>query len=56
MFTRVQKYEIQKVVSQGPLDLPKDESTWNAAEIRKSTVNFSAINIMQCSVHPDEFF
>ena len=42
-------------MSQGPIDLPKDESTWKATQIRKSTINFSALNIIQCAVPPDEY-
>ena len=39
----------------GPYDLLEDENKWMEEDIKKSKVNFSAMNIMQCAIHPDEY-
>ena len=49
VFLRAQDYEIWKVVSRGPYVLPEDEDKWSAEDIKKSTVNYNAMNIMQCA-------
>ncbi|MQL97843.1 hypothetical protein Taro_030545 [Colocasia esculenta] len=55
IFLRAQNYEIWKVVSNGPYTLPEDEGKWTKDNIKKSQINFSAMNIMQCAIHPDEY-
>ena len=54
-FLHSQEYEIWKVVNSSPYILPKDESEWTYEHIMHSKLNFSAMNIMQCAIHPDEF-
>ena len=39
----------------GPYELPKDENKWTEEDIKQSKVNFSAMNIMQSVIHPDEY-
>ena len=55
VFICAQDYEVWKVVSQGPFQLPDDESTWNREQIRQSVINYSTMNIMQCAIHLNEF-
>ena len=55
VFLRSQDYEIWKVVNNGPYDLPEDENKWTTKHIMQSKLNFSAMNIMQYAIHPDEF-
>ena len=55
VFLRSQDYEIWRVVKSGPYELLKDESKWTEEDIKQSKVNFSAMNIMQCAIHPDEY-
>ena len=55
VFLRAQDHHIQKVVSKGPFDLPEDDDTWTRDQIMKSNLNWSAMNIMQCTLHPTEF-
>ncbi|MQM14456.1 hypothetical protein Taro_047387 [Colocasia esculenta] len=52
---RAQDYELWKVVSKGPTDLPEAEDTWTREQIRKATVNWSTMNMMQCAIHPKEY-
>ena len=55
VFLRSQEYEIWKVVNSGPYVLSEDESEWTSEHIMHSKLNFSAMNIMQCEIHPNEF-
>ncbi|MQM17791.1 hypothetical protein Taro_050769 [Colocasia esculenta] len=55
IFLRAQDYEIWKVVSNGPYTLPENEEKLTEDNIEKSKINFSAMNIMQCAIHPDEY-
>ncbi|MQL95273.1 hypothetical protein Taro_027935 [Colocasia esculenta] len=55
VFLRAQDYELWKIVSKGAYELPADEDTWTREQIRKGTLNWSALNMMQCAVHPKEF-
>jgi len=55
VFLRASNYEVWKVVRSGPYDLPENEADWTQDQIKKSTLNFSAINIIQCAVHPEEY-
>ena len=55
VFLRSQDYEIWRVVNCDPYDRPKDENKWTEEDIKQSKVNFSAMNIMQCAIHPDEY-
>ena len=55
VFLRVQDHQIWKVVSRGPFLLPEDDETWTRDQITKSNLNWSAMNIMQCALHPTEF-
>ena len=55
MFLRAQDHQIWKVVSRGPFLLPEDDETWTRDQITKSNLNWSAMNIMQCALHPTEF-
>ncbi|MQM12966.1 hypothetical protein Taro_045887 [Colocasia esculenta] len=55
VFLRAQDHQIWKVVSNGPYELSEDEEKWTPEEIKKSNANWSAMNIMQCSLHPTEF-
>ena len=43
-------------MSRGPFELPEDDETWTRDQIAKSNLNRSAMNIMQCALHPTEFF
>ena len=55
MFLSSQDYEVWRVIDKGPYKLPEDEESWNPQQIKQSTVNFSAMNIMQCAIHPNEY-
>ena len=55
MFLRAQDHQIWKVVSKGPFILLEDDETWTRDYITKSNLNWSAMNIMQCALHPTEF-
>ena len=55
VFLRAQDHQIWKVVSKGPFDLPEDDDIWTRDQIMKSNLNWSAMNIMQCALHPTEF-
>ena len=55
VFLRAQDHQIWKVVSRGPFQLPEDDETWTRDQITKSNLNWSAMNIMQCTLHPTEF-
>ena len=55
VFLRAQDHQIWKVVSKGPFQLPEDDETWTRDQITKSNLNWSAMNIMQCALHPTEF-
>ena len=55
VFLRAQDYQIWRVVSKGPYELPENEDDWAEEHIKKSTVNFNAMNIMQCAIDPTEF-
>ena len=35
--------------------LPEDDETWTKDQITKSNLNWSVMNIMQCTLHPTEF-
>ncbi|MQM04389.1 hypothetical protein Taro_037185 [Colocasia esculenta] len=35
--------------------MPQDEDTWTKDQIAKGTLNWSALNMMQCAVHPKEY-
>ncbi|MQM04281.1 hypothetical protein Taro_037079 [Colocasia esculenta] len=55
VFLRAQNYELWKIVRTGPYELPQDEDTWTKDQIAKGTLNWSALNMMQCAVHPKEY-
>ena len=55
VFLRAQDHQIWKVVSRGLFLLPEDDETWTRDQITKSNLNWSAMNIMQCALHPTEF-
>ena len=55
VFLRSQDYEVWRVIDKGPYKLLEDEDSWNPQQIKQSTVNFSAMNIMQCTIHPNEY-
>ena len=55
VFLRAHDHQIWKVVSRGPFQLPEDDETWTKDQITKSNLNWSAMNIMQCALHPTEF-
>ena len=55
VFLRAQDHQIWKVVSRGPFLLSEDDETWTRDQITKSNLNWSAMNIMQCALHPTEF-
>ena len=42
-------------MNNGPYALLEDENEWTDEHIMQSKVNFSAMNIMQCVIHLDEF-
>ncbi|MQM03870.1 hypothetical protein Taro_036660 [Colocasia esculenta] len=48
-------YELWKIVDKGPDELPEDESLWTKDQINKSTLSWSAMNMMQCAIHPKEY-
>lgn len=55
VFLRAQDHEIWKVVNTGPHVLSEDESKWTEDEVKKAKLNYSAMNIMQCAINPDEY-
>ena len=55
VFLRAQDHQIWKVVSKGPFELPEDDDNWTRDQIMKSNLNWSAMNVMQCALHPTEF-
>ncbi|MQM22472.1 hypothetical protein Taro_055524 [Colocasia esculenta] len=55
VFLRAQDFELWKIVSKGAYVLPEDEDTWTKDQIKKGTLNWSALNMMQCTVHPKEY-
>ena len=55
VFLRATDYDVWRVIQAGPHELPKDEAEWTRDQIKKSTVNYSAINMMQCAIHPEEY-
>ena len=55
VFLRAQDHQIWKVVSRGPFLLREDDETWNRDQITKSNLNQSAMNIIQCALHPTKF-
>ncbi|MQM16140.1 hypothetical protein Taro_049094 [Colocasia esculenta] len=55
VFLRAQNFELWKIVSKGVYTLPEDEDTWTKDQIAKGTLNWSALNMMQCTVHPKEY-
>ncbi|MQM16460.1 hypothetical protein Taro_049417 [Colocasia esculenta] len=55
VFLRAQNIELWKIVSKGAYTLPQDEDTWTKDQIAKRTLNWSALNMMQCTVHPKEY-
>ncbi|MQM16507.1 hypothetical protein Taro_049467 [Colocasia esculenta] len=55
VFLRAHDYELWKIISKGPYELPADEDTWTREQICKGTLNWSTLNMMQCAVHPKEY-
>ena len=55
VFLRAQNYEIWKVVETGPYENQGEEETWTREQIRRATLNYSAMNMIQCAVHPKEY-
>ncbi|MQM21098.1 hypothetical protein Taro_054132 [Colocasia esculenta] len=55
VFLRAQNYELWKIVDKGPDELPGDESLWTKGQINKPTLSWSAMNMMQCAIHPKEY-
>jgi len=55
VFLRAQNYEIWKVVEVGPYENQGEEETWTREQIRKATLNYSVMNMIQCAVHPKEY-
>jgi hypothetical protein len=55
VFLRAQDYDLWKIVSKGPVELPEEEETWTREQIKKATMTWSALNMMQCAIHPREF-
>ena len=55
VFLRSQDYEVWKVIEKGPYELSEDENTWTHEHIKQSTVNYNAMNIMQCAIYPNEY-
>ena len=56
VFLCSQDYEIWNVVNNSPYTLSEDENEWTSEHIMQSKLNLSVMNIMQCVIHPDEFF
>ncbi|MQM22491.1 hypothetical protein Taro_055544 [Colocasia esculenta] len=52
---RIGKIELWKIVRKGAYKLPQDKDTWRKYQIAKGTLNWSALNMMQCAVHPKEY-
>ena len=55
VFLRAQDYELWRIVERGLMDLPEDEDSWTREQIRRATMNWSAMNMMQCTIHPKEY-
>ncbi|MQL99071.1 hypothetical protein Taro_031788 [Colocasia esculenta] len=55
VFLRAQKFELWKIVSKGAYVMLEDEDTWTKDQIAMGTLNWSALNMMQCVVHPKEY-
>ena len=56
IFLRSQDYEVWRVIEKVPYELPEDEDTWTHEHIKQSTINYNAMNIMQCAIHLKEYF
>ncbi|MQL68600.1 hypothetical protein Taro_000879 [Colocasia esculenta] len=55
VFLRAQNFELWEIVKKGAYELPEVEDTWTKDQIAKGTLNWSALNMMQCVVHPKEY-
>ncbi|MQM15954.1 hypothetical protein Taro_048906 [Colocasia esculenta] len=55
VFLRAQDYKLWKIVDKGLAKLPEDEDLWTKDQIKKSTLNWSSMNMMQCAIHPKEY-
>ncbi|MQL86307.1 hypothetical protein Taro_018837 [Colocasia esculenta] len=55
VFLRAHGYEVWKVVSNGPYVLLEDEEQGMEDQIKKSKINYNAMNIMQCTIHLNEY-
>ncbi|MQM07925.1 hypothetical protein Taro_040772 [Colocasia esculenta] len=47
--------DLGRIVDKGPVELPENEDLWTKDQIKKSTLNWSAMNMMQCAIHPKEY-
>ncbi|MQM11648.1 hypothetical protein Taro_044557 [Colocasia esculenta] len=55
VFLGAQNIELWKIVHRGAYTLPEDKDTRTKDQIAKGTINCSALNVMQCTVHPKEY-
>ena len=55
VFLRAQDYQLWRIVEKGPIELPEDEDSWTREQIRRATMNQSAMNMMQCAIHLKEY-
>ena len=46
VFLRAQDYELQRIIEKGPIELPEDEDSWTREQIKRATMNWSAMNMM----------
>ncbi|MQM22673.1 hypothetical protein Taro_055729, partial [Colocasia esculenta] len=55
VFLRAQNYEVWRIVEKGPIEVTRDEDQWTREQIRRVTLNYSAINMLQCAIHSREY-
>ncbi|MQL82974.1 hypothetical protein Taro_015454 [Colocasia esculenta] len=52
---RAQNYELRRIVEKGPIEVTGDEDQWTRDQIWRVTMNYSAMNMLQCAIHPKEY-
>ncbi|MQL97005.1 hypothetical protein Taro_029688, partial [Colocasia esculenta] len=55
VFLRAQNYEVWRIVEKGPIEVTRDEDQWTREQIKRVTLNYSTMNMLQCAIHPKEY-
>ncbi|MQL91023.1 hypothetical protein Taro_023624 [Colocasia esculenta] len=55
VFLRAQKYEVWRIVEKELVEVTGDEDTWTAEQIIRATLNYTAMNFLECAIHPQEY-